>query len=277
MVTQNGKMLVHTLLFMGACLIHPSPLKATQEALRVNEKAVSRVLNKTRLAKLGEAWPAWKTPPMTWPTEEEIAKNSVQVDPSVKDNCIKWLSKFMKDESCAKALESHLVAMAKWGLFWERTEKEPLCDVFICRFVQGSYVVHIQESPADVVISVADERLADNPKPPTAHGEFIAAMASTFLHKDIVPDRERYWFQFEPKATPDGGAITRVQWNPPFVVTHDQKGVRLIDTERAGKIGTSDIDAETDGAFVRFDILKSPGGGPAFIRDPYVRRFGVSK
>ena len=58
MVTQNGKTLAHMLLFMGACLIHPSLVRATQEALRVNEKAVSRILNNTRLAKLGEAWPA---------------------------------------------------------------------------------------------------------------------------------------------------------------------------------------------------------------------------
>jgi hypothetical protein len=243
----------------------------------VNEKAVSRVLNKTCLAKLGEAWPAWKTHTMTWPTEEEIAKNSVQVDPSVKGDCIKWLTKFMKDESRAKGLESHLIAMANWGLYRERAEQKQLCDVFICRFVEGPYVIHIQESPSDVVISIADERLADNPKPPTAHADFIAAMASTFLHKDLVPDPAQDWFQHEPRPTVDGGAITRVQWHPPSVVTRDQKGVREIDTERAGKIGTSHIDAETDGAFVRFDIVKSPDGGPAFIRDPYVRRFGVSK
>jgi hypothetical protein len=244
---------------------------------RWNEAAASKVLNCSKLAKLGEAWPAWKTHTMTWPSEEEIAKNSVQVDPKVKGTCIKWLTKFVKDDSPARALESHLIAMANWGLFRERAEQKQLCDVFICRFVQGPYVIHIQESPFDVIITVADERLAEHPKPQTAHADFIVALASAFLHKDIVPDRADDWFQPKSRPTADGGAVTRVEWNPPSVISREEKGIRSIDTERAGKIGTSRINAETDGAFVRFDILKSPGGGPAFIRDPYERRFGVSK
>jgi hypothetical protein len=244
---------------------------------RWNEAAASKVLNCSKLAKLGEAWPAWKTHTMTWPSEEEIAKNSVQVDPKVKGTCIKWLTKFVKDDSPARALESHLIAMANWGLYRERAEQKQLCDVFICRFVEGPYVIHIQESPSDVVISIADERLADNPKPPTAHADFIAAMASAFLHQDLVPDRARDWFQFEPRSTPDGGAITGVQWHPPSIVGRDEKGVRLIDTERAGKIGTFQIGADTNGAFVRFNVFKSAGKGPRLTLDPYVRRFGVSK
>jgi hypothetical protein len=48
-----------------------------------------------------------------------------------------------------------------------------------------------------------------------------------------------------------------------------------VDKERAAKIGRFHIDAETDGASVRFDILKSPVGGPRPTRDPYVRRFGA--
>jgi hypothetical protein len=208
MGARNEKIVVATLFFMGAYLIHPSPMKATQEPFRTNEKVVSRLLNRTRLAKLGEAWPAWKTTQMTWPPAEAVAMNSVQVDPRVKADCVKWLTKFMKDESLAKALEGHLIAMANWGLYRERTEQEQLCDVFICRFVQGPYVIHIQESPFNVVIGITDERLAESPKPQAAHADFILAMASTFLHRDIVSDRAQNWFQFEPRSTADGGAIT---------------------------------------------------------------------
>jgi hypothetical protein len=68
-----------------------------------------------------------------------------------------------------------------------------------------------------------------------------------------------------------------VQWNPPSIVSHDQAGMRLLDTARAAQIGTFHINADTNGAFVRFEVLKSPDGGPAMTRDPYVRRFAASK
>ena len=273
MLAQINRTLVCVLILTYVLLARPSFLKSDEQTLRMNEQAASRILNEERLGKLGEVWPGWKRRTMVWPSKQEIDAVSVEAGQKVKADCIAWLEKFMKDDSLPKGLEKHLVAMDNWGLFRQKAEQEKLCDVFICRFIQGPYVVQIQESPANVIISVADERLADKPKEKGTHKEFIVQVASAILHKGIIPDRAKDWFEFEPKPSADGGVVTRVQWSPPSVVDIDEAGRRRIDTEAAAKVGTFQIEAETNGAFVRFDIMKSPEGGPRLTRNPYAQRF----
>lgn len=278
MIAQKQKTFVGMLLLAGAFLLPPSSVTLGKEAPKRNEKAISRILTQERLSKLGAACPAWEIRTMVWPPLEEIRLNSVKVDAETKADCLQWLKKFMRSGAIPRDLDRHLVAMANWGLFREEAEQKALLDVFLCRFTQGPYVVHIQESPFNVVISVADERRADQPEEQAAHGRFIIQVASAWLHKDILPDPAISWGELPPKQTADGRTVTRAQWTPPSIAITDEAGVvRSVDEEGEARIGTHLIGAETDGAFVGFSILKSPGRGPRATLDPHVRRFGVSK
>jgi hypothetical protein len=277
MTAQRQKTFVGVLLLASALLLPPSSVTRGQPTIKTNENAASEILRQESLARLGEACPGWKIRTMVWPSAEDLHRCRAIADQQTKADCLDWLAKFMKPEAIPKDLERYLVALANWGLFREEAKQKALCDVFICRFTQEPYVVHIQESPFNVIMSVADERLADHPKEREAHGNFIRQAASAFLHKNLVPDPTIHWVQLPPQPTADGRIVTRVQWIPPSLVITEESGLQSTDIVAEAKIGTFHINAETDGTYVRFDILKSPGGGPRDTRDPYVRRFGVAK
>lgn len=277
MYNQDKKSILYILLFAYFFLtLSTTAAKQEHEIINMNEKAISRILRTDRLANLGNVWPVWKTQAMIWPSKDRIDANSVEFEQKTKVECIRWLKKLMKEEFLIKDLDKYLIAMDNWGLFREKSKQERFCDVFICRFTKGSYVVQILESPFNVVISVADETLADKAKEKIDHRDFILQISSSILHSSIVPDPLKDWFQFEPKLAPDGSSVTRVQWAPPSIVIKDKMGTRSIDTKSAAKIGTFHIEAETNGSFVRFDIIKSPEFGPRLTRNPYEQRFGTS-
>jgi hypothetical protein len=45
---------------------------------------------------------------------------------------------------------------------------------------------------------------------------------------------------------------------------------------KAGEIGTESVEAVTDGRFVKFEIVKSPGAVKNAYFNPYVERFSSS-
>jgi hypothetical protein len=242
-----------------------------------HERAISRILNREYLSGLGDACRDWKIRTMVCPSPEDMNRHRVTADQKTRADCMDWLAKFLRPDAIPRDLDRRLVAMANWGLFREEAEQKALLDVFLCRFTQGPYVVHIQESPFNVVISVADERRANAPEAQVAHGSFIIQVASALLHQDILPDPAQKWWQRVINPV-DARAVTRAQWQPPSVVIEEPgRSWWSVDPKQAAKLGTSRISAETDGAYVRFDIIKATGGGPRAIRDPYVRRFGVSQ
>lgn len=262
--------------FAAHSMCSVTPGTPEEQETKWNEKAASVALDKETLAKLGDPFPEWKIKQATWPSVTELSSASVTVDDEIRISCIRWLRKFLKEENLPADIDKHLVAMKNWGVFTKASEQKRLCDVFIVRFTKGPYVIHIQESPFNVVISIADGRIVKK-KPKADHKDLILQTAAEVMNKDILPDPAKGLYERKTKAARDGGTISGLVWRPPSVVGKDKEGRGFIKTDVASKIGTFEIYADTDGAFIRFDIVKSAGVGPMLVRDPYVQRFSPPK
>ncbi len=246
-----------------------------------NEVAQSQVINKSKLAKLDAVFPTWKIKQITWPSASEINTNKVTVDPNLTAQCMGWLSKFMNNEQLPIDLDKKLVAMKKWGVIRKESDQKRLCDVFITRFKKGSMTVQIQESPYNVVIAFGNEKLINDPA--KNHKNFVIDVANFLLSDKIRHQSGKIIHQSDSESlhvyeiTKDDQKITRVTWLIDSLVVTDEKGKKMLDLSKAGDIGITNIEAETDGTFVRFEIVKSPGAVKIAYFDPYVERFGPAK
>jgi len=241
--------------------------------IRWNETAQSRILNKKELVKLGAAFPFWKIKQITWPPVTEINSKSVAVDEKLKASCTRWLQKFTKKGYLPEDFSKHLIAMKNWGLIRKESEQKRLCDVFVARFEKYPYVIHIQESPYNVVIGVADERLANDAR--ADHRNLVIETAKSILNETLKPDpnsEEVHVFKIER----DELKVSRVSWGVESVKIRAKDGKRCIDLRKAWKLGATHVEVETDGRFVKFEIVKQVKGPRAFP-DPYVERFSTSK
>jgi hypothetical protein len=243
-----------------------------------NDKADSIVLNKTALTNLGDGFPAWEIKQMTWPSEAERRAAAVSAKDAWTAECLKWLGKFFKENYLPADVGKHLVAMRAWGTVRKEAGQPRLCDVFVVRFRKGPYLIHVQESPCNVVITVADEDLArkkaageDVAK--AAPKELVIQMAQAILNKVLWPDQAGKYFRQSPDRDLKIGKLSTFGWLPPSAVRQDEQG-RLIgsgvEEEKLGTMGA--VTAETDGSFVRFEIVKYLGG-PRSYEDPYQNRF----
>lgn len=236
-----------------------------------NSSAQSKILNKEELNKLGKAIQPWQIKQMTWPTAEEINAASVNVSNGLKLSCKKWLEKFLKKDYLPTGLDEHLVAMKNWGLIRKESEQKDLCDVFISRFKKGPYIIHVQESPSNVVIAVADERLAQKAR--TDHKKLVVETACLILKEVFKPDPNSEDFHVS-ESMQDNHKISKVIWLVKSVKRTDSKGRTSGNPIIAQKIGASVIRSRTDGKVVVFDIVKRiKGKRPPY---PYVKRFSPS-
>jgi hypothetical protein len=263
--------LIAILAVAGICCLHAYP--SEKDAIKWNENAVGAVLTKDELGKLGSGCPSWRIKQMIWPSATEIRVASFEVDSKLKSSCMGWLKKFIKSEYLPEDLNKHLVAMKNWGLITKESEQKRLCDVFVVRFKKGSYVVHIQESLCNVVISVSDETLARDAK--TDKKESAMGTAVLFLSDKLMPDpnsEDVHVFEFTDKEN----KITRISWLVKDIIGTRKDGTKYTDLEKAWEIGTTYVEGETDGRFVKFEIWKETKGKRAFP-DPYLERFSTAK
>jgi len=258
---------------IGILVFGITVIEATETpSIQWNEIAKSKIMDNNELAKLGAAFPTWKIKQVTWPSASEINTNKVTADPNLTVQCMEWLSKFIKKEQLPTGLDKQLVAMKKWGLIREESRQKRLCDVFIARFKKAPYVIHVQESPCNVVIAVVDEQLLNDPR--IDHKDLVIKIATSVLSEALKPDpnsENLHVFEF----VRDNQKISRILWLVESVVTL-KNGQTLINDANACKIGTSQVEAETDGKFVKFDIPKVVKGSRA-TPDPYVERFSTEK
>jgi len=233
-----------------------------------NELAQSQILDNTELLKLVDAFPAWQMKQITWPSASEIGAKKVAVDPNLTASCIGWFTKFIKTNQLPSDLSKHLIPMKEWGLISKESEQRRLCDIFIVRYKMEDYLIHIQESPCNVIIAVADERLAKSPR--TDHKSLVIEMAQAILSDSLKPNSDPKFFHVDKIG--QQGKISRISWTPEKVGVIDKNGKTCILSDEAWKIGTAGVEAETDGRFVKFEIFKTTKG-PRVILDPYVQRF----
>ena len=257
-------------------LISGATSAAEKQALSWNEVAKSQAMNADKLGKLKEVFPSWKIKQVTWPAASEIKAKKTVVDPNLINESLSWLSKFIDSEYLPKGLDKKLIAMKGWGAITKESEQKRLCDVFIARFKKDSTVIQIQESPYNVVLSYCDERVIDSPA--ANHKDFVIDVASHLLNDKIRPkSNSENLVVYEPEK--DGQKITRVIWTIDSLVTRRKEwkeGVGAVSMSKASVIGTTGGIAETNGVFIRFEILKCVKG-PRPHLDPYTERFGTPK
>jgi hypothetical protein len=243
---------------------------ANKQEIQWNESAISTVLNKNELTKLGRAFPAWKIKQSTWPSVTELGAKKITVDEKLNVSCIRWQEKFITTEYLPGDVNEHLVAMKNWGLIMKESEQKRLCDVFITRFRKALYTIHIQESPYNVVITVVDDRAAIGTW--VDQKDMVFKTGGAILKEELKPDPKSARL-FTSEVVRDEHKISKVTWSLESVI-RKYKGQDVVDVAKACEIGTTSVEAETDGRFVRFEIRKEVGGrGP----DPYVERFDADK
>ena len=234
-----------------------------------NGSAESQILERNELVKLGNLLPEWKIKQMTWPSKEEINADGVVVGNELKLSCKKWLEKFICKDYLPEDLEKYLVAMKNWGLISKESEQKRLCDVFIARFKKDHYITHIQESPYNVVITVADERFAKEER--ADQKNLVIETARLILNEIFWPDPNSEDLHVS-ELVHNEHKISKVVWLAKSVKTTDEKGKTCGDPVIAQKIGASAVRAKTNGKLVTFEIVKRvEGKRPS--PDPYVERF----
>ncbi|MHC4638744.1 MAG: hypothetical protein ACYTBV_14785 [Planctomycetota bacterium] len=258
-----------TILAIG-CISFLSVYAAEQQVIKWNENAISTVLNKNELTKHGRVFPAWKIKQTTWPSVTELGSKKIIVDEKLNVSCIRWLEKFITKEYLPADMNKHLVAMKNWGLIKKESEQKQLCDVFITRFRKGPYTIHIQESPYNVVITVADDRAAKGTW--VDQKDLVFKIGATILKEELKPDPKSERL-FTSEIVHDEHKISSVRWILESVI-RKHNGQEVIDVTKACEIGASSIKAETDGRFVRFEIRKEVLRGSV---NPYIERFEPDK
>jgi hypothetical protein len=245
---------------------------ADEQSVQWNESAKSVVLNRDELHKLRDALPTWKIKQMAWPSSEELISAVTAVDGKLKDDCVSWIAKFIDNNQLPKDLRVHLVAMKEWGLIRKQSEQKRLCDVFITRFRKGPYTIHLQESPANVVVVIGHENLLLTDD--IDHKSLIFETAYLFLKEELRPEPKSKRLHVY-KETHEKNEITRVTWQIESALIEDEKGNTLLDLSKAAKVGTWHVEAETNGKYVRFNIEKETEDPVS--PDPYVERFRPTK
>lgn len=257
---KSGKFMVSLAIYIVFVF---SSQAVAQEATKWNNDANSLFLNRTELKKL-DVLESWKIKQMIWPLPAEIAAKSIEANEENKRSCVAWLQKFMKAEQLPTDLDDHLVAMKEWGLIRKESEQKSLCDVFITRFKKGDFVIHIQESSYNVIMTVSNERFSEQ----SDHKNLIVTTALSILNPRLAPDNSSDFRLFELSGT----KISRAVWLTNGVAMKDKKGKRCANLTNASKNGAISVEAETNGRFVKFEIIKCVES-PAANVDPYVKRF----
>jgi hypothetical protein len=231
---------------------------AGERTLRWNEAAQSNVLNRSELAKLGEALPAWQIKQMVWPSSEELRSAGVTVDEKLKEDCVVWLAKFLDAKELPPDTKAHLVAMKRWGFVRQASRQSAVCDVFLARFQKGPYSVHIQESPGNVLMTIGCENLPPDGGPDQQ--ALVFQTAGVFLREELRPNPQSKHLHVY-RDDKNGVVTTKVMWQIDSVLVEDEKGNTWRDGGKAAELGTWHVVTDTNGRYVRFDIQK-------FVNEP---------
>jgi len=258
-----------SLLFVLAAIIGCTTLSAAgNRVITWNEQVKSKILNSKMRRSLSGKYPNWKLRQQTWPLPIEISKHNCHPANRFESECFKWLTKLSNVPQLAPEFNGHVLAMKEWGLV--SGGKQPrLCDVFLLRFRRGHRIVHVQESPGDVIFVVADERLARKPR--TDYAQFVSEISTFLLSQPIRPDLSSPDFHMADISLDKSGSFVRGSWAIDATFVRDENGNKVATSlMKAAEIGTSSVGAETDGRFVHFRIQKAIFG-PGI--DYFIERF----
>ncbi len=235
-----------------------------------NDRAASSVLSRNALNELTPVVPEWKARHMLWPADLDLQARQCKATEEQRSDCIRWIAKYVNAVQIPPELDTHLVALGGWAALSEHSSaKDMKADVFLTRFRKGPHVIQIQESPSNVIITIADERLAAQGR--ADHVPFVTETAALLLKEPLRPNVSSPKFHAADLGEGTHGTkITRVSWIIESVLTPGSDGKEVVSQDKAVEVGTTSVEAETDGRYVRFELRKetfAPG------IDPFVPRF----
>ena len=241
--------------------------KANAEILW-NDQATSVILCPQAAKQLGSEDVAWKVKQFSWPSLTEVQSHSALPQPEERAACVRWLHRFLNPDRLPLDIDRKLVAMREWGLIQKAADQKRLCDVFIVRFKSMNRIVHIQESPANVVIIVSDETRANDANQNMK--EFVLTSARELLKDSLAPPTNPALLH-EAVLSDSPEKMIRVSWLIESVI-RVKNGRKIVDSNLASRVGCFNVEAETNGKFVRFNVGKIVDG-PRVGLDPYKERF----
>ena len=127
------------------------------------------------------------------------------------------------------------------------------------------------ENPGNVVIAVADERLAEKPR--TDYRDWVLEIAALVLNFEKLKPNPDLIDVHVHEIERDNSRIIRVLWSVGSVTTRTDSEIRKVSSLKAAKIGASHVTAVTNGNFITFSIHKEVGGPTPAYPDPYTERF----
>lgn len=239
------------------------PVEKAGGAVAWNQEASSAALTPEALS---EGVPAWQKAQMLWPSADDIKRHGVPATEKDRAEALAWIKKYIRPEYLPSNVADNMVAMKQWGVALDTEKETRRADVFLVRYVCQGLVIQMQESNSNVVLTVAASGPAGTAADPK---QFVLDTGTKILKDGLMFGPSDKVFTRADKGT--ASTITRLSWSPPATVVTDENGSRGVSSLKGGELGTSSISANTNGRFIRFDILKNDGG-PSMI-NPFVKRF----
>ena len=211
-----------------------------KKATNWNSSSLSFFYNEQSKADLIKSLPEWNVQPMIWPTEEEITNCRGVATENQKEECVKEIRNYFKDEWIPDEIASYLLPLRKWAKPSISYSDERKADVFLCRYCMDNYMIQIMDGNWAIIITIKD--ITDAPPfKKDDHQNFVSNIVRTFLRGELLET------QLAKQQLPN---ITK-------------GGIRV------GKTGWLFV---TDGKFIKFEMKKRPLG-PRSFPDPYEPRF----
>jgi len=259
-----------------------------------NEEATSSILDQTLFEELRDDRPELPAEEIVWPSPESIKRLSGEPDAEVKASAVKWIRKFVRPEYLPDGIETHLISMRNIQLIpnygdaalmgsvmeadsgknmTENLQHRIWCTVNLVRFKKGDYVIQIMETPYNVVVAVGSEKAAAGQNQVT----FVAEVAKAVLREQMSMAADDVFSEDFLISGIDGESIvcsgregemlTGMRMNPMLKVSFDRKEDTKLRLNRlyTAAIGTTGIDVESDGRFVRFDMEKADLRGMGYF------------
>jgi len=216
--------------------------EATNKATEWNSPSLSFFANQQSKAELMSLLPEWDIQPMTWPSEEETGNYRGAATKQQKDQCLKEIKEYLKNEWVPEETEAHLLPLKKWAIVDGNWKEKGKADVFLCRYRINNYLIQITDGNWAIVITIKE--ITDTPPlKKDDHKKLVSKIFKTFWKGELS---EMPLAQQQPPNITRGGL-------------------------RSNKEVMSFI---TDGKFVTFNITKRSSPGTArMFPDPYQPMF----
>ncbi len=243
----NKKVVLLVMIFVAAVFVYLGgkivKAEVKNKATNWNSPSLSFFYDEQSKDNLIKSLPEWNIQPMIWPTKEEIESHLGVATENQKEECIKWIKKYLKDEWVPWEISSYILPLRNWGKPDTHWKEKGKADVFLCRYSICNYLIQIMDGNWAIIITVKEVSNIP-PVKKDAHKNFVSKKFELFWKGE--PSRMRL-AQQQPANVTRGGINFGERWAT-FV---------------------------SDGKFTQFKMKKI--SGHRLFPDPYKPRFSAAQ